>query len=149
MNVLIVRGGPAFFGVLFLIAAGMKIWSPAQAIISLEAIEINPRMAELIVASVTVLELYLGLNLLFNKRKILFLKGAVVLMLFFTFYLWYLTTLAEPPSCGCLGLTGVFESSKHEALFSFIRNVILLIYLRYLCRNYNNYTISDTVNALV
>jgi hypothetical protein len=32
-------------------------------------------------------------------------------------FLWYLSTLANPPSCGCLGLTGMFDSSRHDAVF--------------------------------
>jgi len=43
-----------------------------------------------------------------------------------TGYLWYLSTLADPPKCGCLGLTGMFNSSKHEALFGVFRNCVIL-----------------------
>lgn len=31
-----------------------------------------------------------------------------------------------PPSCGCLGLTGIFKSRKQEALFGLFRNCLIL-----------------------
>ena len=47
-------------------------------------------------------------------------------MLVFAGYLWYLSTLANPPSCGCLGLTGIFENSRNEALLGLARNFTIL-----------------------
>ena|SRR5437879_2751104 len=38
----------------------------------------------------------------------------------------YLSTLAHPPSCGCLRLTGIFKSRKQEALFGLFRNCLIL-----------------------
>jgi len=33
---------------------------------------------------------------------------------------------SKPPSCGCLGLSAIFSSAKHEALFGLFRNVVIL-----------------------
>lgn len=54
----------------------------------------------------------------------------MVIMFVFTASLWYLSTLADPPKCGCLGLTGMFNSSKHEAFFGVFRNCAILWALR-------------------
>ena len=54
------------------------------------------------------------------------LRLATGLMLVFTVYLWYLSTLAHPPACGCLGLTGIFKSSRQEAAFGVARNFLIL-----------------------
>jgi len=48
------------------------------------------------------------------------------LMFLFTGYLSYLCTLAHPPACGCLGLTGIFQNSRHEALLGLARNCAIL-----------------------
>jgi hypothetical protein len=38
--------------------------------------------------------------------------------------------MASPPACGCLGLTGLFNSSRHEALFGVFRNCAILWILK-------------------
>ena len=53
------------------------------------------------------------------------------LMLVFTVFLWYLSTLAHPPACGCLGLTGLFENSRAEALLGVARNCLILWALKW------------------
>ena len=77
-------------------------------------------------ASVIVLELCLG-AILIQKLDLKFaLIAATGLMFLFAGYLWYLSTLANPPSCGCLGLTGIFQNSRHEALLGLARNFLIL-----------------------
>ena len=51
---------------------------------------------------------------------------SMAIMLGFTIYLWYLSMLANPPSCGCLGLTGIFKTNKREALVGVLRNCVIL-----------------------
>src|SRR3989442_14821894 len=94
---------PMLVGALFIYAAAYKLLNPGQATMALESLEIPPRLANLIVAGVMILELYLGV-LLFKKIDLKYaMIASTVLMLLFTVYLWYLSILAHPPSCGCLG----------------------------------------------
>jgi hypothetical protein len=51
---------------------------------------------------------------------------STALVFVFTGYLFYRSTLAHPPSCGCLGLTGIFQNSRHEALLGLARNFLIL-----------------------
>ena len=48
------------------------------------------------------------------------------LMLAFSVFLWHLSTMAHPPACGCMGLTGMFTSTKKAALFGLARNCLIL-----------------------
>jgi len=59
------------------------------------------------------------------------LWAATGVLFAFTVFLWYLSTLANPPSCGCLGLTGLFKSNRADALFGIVRNVVILWLLKF------------------
>lgn len=83
-------------------------------------------VAKGVVVGTIIAELYLGIILVWRLNLKFGLGVAMALMLGFTAYLWYLSTLADPPKCGCLGLTGMFNSSKHEALFGVFRNCVIL-----------------------
>jgi uncharacterized membrane protein YphA (DoxX/SURF4 family) len=120
------RWMPAALGLLFLWAGLHKLLHPGTATMGLEALDVPHSLASALVAGVTALELYLGALLLLRRDLRYALWLATGLMLVFTGYLWYLSTLADPPSCGCLGLTGIFGNRRQEALFSLLRNCLIL-----------------------
>ena len=126
MKQIFARHIPKLIGFVFLFAGGYKLLMPGQATMALESLNVPYGLANAIVIGLTLLELYLGLLLILQidlKYALVFSTG---LMFAFTGYLWYLSTLAHPPSCGCLGLTGIFKSRKQEALFGLFRNCLLL-----------------------
>ena len=92
----------------------------------LEALDMTRWLAEMLVYLVTVLELYVGTILLFKIDLQIALRVAFGIILIFAIYLFYLSTLANPPSCGCLGLSAIFKSTKHQALIGLTRNVAIL-----------------------
>jgi len=105
---------------------GHKLLYPGQATMSLETLNVPYAVAKALITGTIIAELYLGV-ILVRKLDLRFgLSLAMGLMFLFTGYLWYLSTLADPPKCGCLGLTGLFNSSKHEALFGLFRNCVIL-----------------------
>jgi hypothetical protein len=53
-----------------------------------------------------------------------------------------LSMLANPPSCGCMGLTQLFKSNKHNAVFGLLRNCVILWLLK---GAYDYYCKSQTV----
>lgn len=52
------------------------------------------------------------------------------LVLVFSLFLFYLSTMAAPPSCGCLGLTGAFSSGRQGARLGLARNCVILWLMR-------------------
>ncbi len=123
---LLLRITPRVVGLILLWAGAYKMLFPAQAVMGLEALELQRWFAESLVYCAIVFELYLGSLLFFKVDLRLAMRLAFGLMFVFTTYLFYLSTLANPPSCGCLGLTGIFKSNKHQALFDLARNVVIL-----------------------
>ena len=117
---------PKLIGFIFIFAGCSKLLMPGQATMALESLDIPYGLANAIVIAVTILELYLGVLLILriDLRYALVLSTGV--MFAFTVYIWYLSTLAHPPSCGCLGLTGIFKSRKQEAWFGLLRNCLIL-----------------------
>jgi hypothetical protein len=130
-----VANAPIFFGILFLIAGILKLAHPAPATMGLESLEIPYQMSKWTVIGLTVIELYLGVLLVFKIDLRYSISFSMALMFGFLLYLWYLTTLAHPPSCGCLGLTGIFQSTKSEAVFGVLRNCLLLWGLHWTYQN--------------
>ena len=125
MNAL-AKSVPALLGALFVYAGIYKLWHPGPATMAIESLDVSYNWAKAIMASVVVLELYVGAILLLRLSLRFAMLLATALMLAFTGYLWYLSTLANPPSCGCLGLTGIFQNSRHEALLGLARNLAIL-----------------------
>lgn len=124
------KHAPRLIGLILLYTGAFKLLHPGEATFALESLEISHLLADVAVISVTVLELYLG-SLLAFKMDLKFSLGATMGLMFgFTVFLWYLSTLAHPPSCGCMGLTGMFNSTKHDALFGVFRNVVVLWVLK-------------------
>jgi hypothetical protein len=117
---------PPLLGALFILAAIAKLLHPGLATMALESLDLPTSWAQAIVACVTGLELYLGAILIFRLELKWALVFSTLVMSAFTVYLFYLSTLAHPPSCGCLGLTGIFQNSRHEALLGLARNCAIL-----------------------
>jgi hypothetical protein len=92
----------------------------------LEALGMTRWVAEMLVYLVTVLELYVGTILVLKIDLQFALRVAFGIIFIFAIYLFYLSTLANPPSCGCLGLSAIFKSTRHQALIGLTRNVAIL-----------------------
>ncbi len=125
----LLKSCPLVIGVLLVIAGIAKLFSPGVAIYGLEAVGVPEALATPGVVGLTVIELYLGIVLLLGWSTRIYLPAVIVMFLGFTAYLWYLSTLASPPGCGCLGLSEVFSSTKDQALFGMIRNTFLIGYM--------------------
>lgn len=121
---------PKLIGFLFLYAGVHKLFWPGQATMGLETIGFSKSLAAAAVILALIVELYLGTLLLAGIDLRYAMSASIALMLLFTGYMFYLSTLAHPPSCGCLGLTGIFNSSRHEAVFGLLRNCIILWLLK-------------------
>jgi hypothetical protein len=125
------RAAVLFLGILFLIAGSLKMLNPSEAELGLAAIGFSRFFSFVTVFAVTVTEMAIGVCLLMgiNVRGILKTAGSLILL--FTCYLWYLSTLANPPACGCLGLSGIFDTNRQQAFFGMVRNMMILfvIYL--------------------
>jgi hypothetical protein len=122
---------PVLLGCLFLYSGGYKLLHPGEAAYALMSLDLHRWPANATVLFITVLELYLGIILMAKVNLRYSLTVSTVLLLMFTAFLWYLTTMAHPPACGCLGLTGMFTSTKKEAISGILRNCLLLWGLRY------------------
>ena len=122
---------PRLVGFILLWAGAYKLVNPGQATMALESLEMPYGLAKTIVSSSIIVELYLGVLLSLRIDLKYALTASIGLLFLFTLYLWYLSTLANPPACGCLGLTGIFNSSKHEALFGLFRNCVILWALKF------------------
>jgi hypothetical protein len=108
-----------------------KLVHPGPAAAALVTVHFNPGFADVVIAVTTTIELYLGVILLSRLDPRFSLIAATSLISVFTIYLFYLTTLAQPPSCGCLGLTGLFKNSRNEAVVGLLRNCAILWTLRW------------------
>lgn len=117
---------PIALGLLFLYSGLSKALSPGAATHALRAVDVPRSLAEGIVVGVTILEIYLGIILLLRKDLRYGLAMVTGLLFAFTVFLWYLSTLAHPPSCGCMAITGIFKSNKHNAIVGIFRNCVLL-----------------------
>jgi len=117
---------PIAIGLLLLSAGLYKLLHPGEAMYGLLALDFNPRVAQIAVFATIVAELYLGTILVFRIDTKYALAACMLLFLIFTCYLSYLSMLANPPSCGCLGLTAVFQSNRHNALLGLARNCAIL-----------------------
>jgi hypothetical protein len=120
------HGFPVALGLLFLFAAAQRLLHPGPATMALESIDVPTGWARALVTMAIITEIYLGTLLVLRRDLRYALAASSALLLAFTGYLWFLTTLANPPSCGCLGLTGIFSNSRAEALLGLSRNVLLL-----------------------
>lgn len=127
---------PLLMGLLFLCSGLYKLVQPAEATLAVATLGATVHLASVAVAALTVLELYLGVILLLKLDLRYGLWVATALMFAFTAFLWYLSILAHPPSCGCMGLTHVFPSNRHNAVLGIFRNVIILWLLKFAYDSY-------------
>ena len=121
---------PFVIGALLPYSGMYKLVSPGEATLALKAMDLPIGLARWTIVVVTALELYLGVLLVGRSDLKFSLAAATVLMFAFTVFLWFLSTLAHPPSCGCLGLTGVFTAGKRGALLGIARNCVILWLLK-------------------
>src|SRR6266581_5444913 len=121
---------PVLVGLLFLYSGVYKLVLPGQATAALLSLEVNSGLANVVIVSATIVEVYLGIILLLKMDVKYGLVVSMGVMFLFSLFLWYLSTLAHPPSCGCMGLTAVFKSNKHNALLGLFRNCVILWLLK-------------------
>jgi hypothetical protein len=122
---------PKIVGLLFLYAGVYKLIYPGEAATALETLGLSTSGSAAAVICALIAELYLGTVLLLSIDLRFAIGASIVLMFLFTIYMFYLSTLAHPPSCGCLGLTGIFKSSKQAAIFGLLRNTAILWSLKF------------------
>jgi uncharacterized membrane protein YphA (DoxX/SURF4 family) len=122
---------PKLLGAVFLYSGFYKLFYPGEATLALQTLGLPSWLATFTVTLVLMLELYLGVLLVSGISLRYAIAFATVILTGFTGYLFYLSTLAHPPSCGCLGLSGIFSSARQAALFGLIRNCFLLWGLKF------------------
>ena len=123
---LIPRFVPALLGLVFSYSGLFKLLHPGGATAALFALGFSLPAASATITAITAVELYLGLILLLKLDLRIGLLAASGILLAFSLFLGYLSTLAHPPSCGCMGMTALFKSNRHNALFGLLRNAALL-----------------------
>jgi hypothetical protein len=121
---------PTLIGLLFVYSGIYKLFYPGEAAYALETLKISYGLSSAAIFIVTVLEIYLGVLLLLKADLRYTLWMATGLMFAFTVFLWYLTTVVNPPTCGCFGLSGFFKNAKHAAVFGVFRNCLILWMLK-------------------
>jgi hypothetical protein len=122
---------PTAVGLLLLYSGTYKLIHPGEAVMALVVLGFARAVADAIIIAVTILELYLGIVLAVRFDLKYSLGVATGLMLVFTGFLCYLSLLAHPPACGCMGFVHVFLSNRHNALAGMVRNVIILWLLKW------------------
>jgi hypothetical protein len=121
---------PILLGVLLLYSGAYKALLPGEATYALVSLGLRGWLAQGTIILVTAVELYLGVILLGKIDLKDGLSAATLLMFVFTAFLWYLSTLANPPACGCLGMKWAFDSGKQGAILGIARNCIILWLLK-------------------
>jgi hypothetical protein len=121
---------PVLVGVILVYSGVYKAIYPGEATLALVALGPPMGVARIAIGALTCIELWLGIVLIFGVNRRVALWAATGLMLSFSLFLFYLSTMAHPPSCGCLGLTGAFSSNRQAALFGLGRNCLILWVLR-------------------
>ena len=122
---------PLLVGALFIYSGLYKLAYPGEATMALVSLDLPLALAIITIAAVTAVELYLGIILLLRVDMRYALWATTGLVFAFTIFLWHLSTLAHPPACGCMGLTGLFRSNRANALLGICRNVTLLWLLKF------------------
>jgi hypothetical protein len=121
---------PTLVGLLLLYSGIYKLIHPGEAIMALVVLGFTRAVADAVIIAVTMVELYLGVVLAARLDLKYTLGVATGLMFVFTAFLCYLSLLAHPPACGCMGFMHVFLSNRHNALAGMVRNVIILWLLK-------------------
>lgn len=131
MKRLLAKQVPTLIGLLFLYSGFYKLIFPGEATAALIALGVGTKYALAAIAAVTAIEIYLGTILLLKIDLKNGLGVATALVLAFSLFLAALSTLAHPPSCGCMGLAAIFRSHKHNAILGLARNVLILWMLKW------------------
>lgn len=124
------KHAPALVGALLVYSGLYKAIHPGEATLAVVALGAPISLATIAIGGLTCLELWLGIVLIVGVNRQVALWAATGLMLSFSIFLFYLSTMAHPPACGCLGLTGAFSSTRQAALFGLGRNCVILWLLR-------------------
>ena len=124
------RFGSLLVGSLLLYAGVYKLLFPTELTAALITIGFPDRIASSVVVALTILELHLGVILVLKINLRSGIRAATALILMFSIFLSYLCIMADPPSCGCMGLAGVFHSNRHNALLGLLRNCVALWLLK-------------------
>lgn len=111
-------------GVVFLVSAGLKAWSPASLGPLLRFAGLPAVLHEPLTLGVIGLEAALGMALVWFESQSL-RAVALGVVAAFTGTLAIMLTVAEPPSCGCFGALRLFDSARTELLFGIGRNLVL------------------------
>jgi hypothetical protein len=127
----------ALVGILLLVSGVSKLIHPGEATAAVVAIGFGRGLAYMTIIGLTSLELYLGIILVLRVDVRYALWMATTLFLVFSVFLAYLVTMANPPSCGCLGLTAIFTSNRQSALLGLFRNCVILWLLKASLDYYN------------
>ncbi len=122
---------PLLLGLVFLYSGGYKLIFPGEATLALKVLDFGLKPAKAMIIAITVLELYLGTILVLKVDLKLCLRLATGLIFGFTAFLWYLSMLAHPPACGCMGLTHLFLSNRQNAMLGLVRNCGILWLLKW------------------
>src|SRR5258708_29176787 len=101
----IVKASTNIIGILFLCAAISKMVYSTEATLAISSLGVKLNAASWVIMFVIIMELYLGTLLLLKLHLTYAIRVTACFLLGFTVFLWYLSLLANPPSCGCLGLT--------------------------------------------
>ena len=121
---------PSIVGLLFVYSGVYKLLYPGQATAALLSLAVNEHLAIFTITAITIVELYLGFILVIKIDLRYAMVASMGVLFVFSVFLCYLSTLAHPPSCGCMGLTAVFKSNKHNALLGLFRNCVILWLLK-------------------
>lgn len=131
MHLMLLKWTPRVLGFLFLYAAVAKLNYPVQAMAALESIGLRPNHAEWLIIDVTAIELYLAVILILQLNLRWGLALSMGVMSAFSVFLFCVSFMSSPPACGCLGLSQIFSSTRHEALFGLLRNCVILWALKF------------------
>lgn len=113
-----------FIGIIFVFSAITKLF-PIE-LLEFSIVEtgfFNWKMAAVLARIIIAFELFLGILLIINVKKILSLKLSIAFLFGFTLYLFYVLIIdGNKSNCNCFGMTLVFTP-----LESIFKNILLLI----------------------
>lgn len=122
----IYKFAPPAVGAVFAYSGVYKLLEPAQSMAALVALDVPLRFAIVTILVVTVLELYCATLLLTRWDLKVGMQLGTGLLLVFAVFLFHLSIMADPPKCGCMGITEIFKSNRQNAVFGLFRNCVLL-----------------------
>ncbi len=112
-------------GAVFLLGAATKLYAPSSTEPSLAFLGFGGTGLVVAAAALVGTETFLGYSLAAKGGRWLTIASLGVLAVF-TLVLGVFFFAKNPPTCGCLGLVQLFESSRTEAIFGIGRNCFLI-----------------------